>query len=153
MISDKGPQFWCDVFKDWCDRRGITPRFGAVGQHGSIALVERFILTLKNECTELILVPFRCEHLHLELMLFTQWYNQHRPHSALNGKTPHEVYRGIPPACEAPRFEPRVRWPPTAPCASPQSPISGDCGTLIQLELHYLSGRKHLPIITLKRAA
>jgi len=35
IISDKGQQFWCDLFKDWCDRQGITPRFGAVGQHGS----------------------------------------------------------------------------------------------------------------------
>jgi transposase InsO family protein len=48
IICDKGQQFWCGVFKDWCDGHGITPRFGAVGQHGSIALIERFILTLKN---------------------------------------------------------------------------------------------------------
>ena len=46
IICDKGQQFWCSAFKDWCDDQGITPRFGAVGQHGSIALVERFILTL-----------------------------------------------------------------------------------------------------------
>jgi transposase InsO family protein len=59
LICDKVQQFWCDVFKDWRDRQGITPRFGDVGQHGSIALVERFILTLKNECTRIILVPFR----------------------------------------------------------------------------------------------
>jgi hypothetical protein len=39
IICDKGQQFWCGVFKDWCDRQGITPRFGAVGQHGSIALI------------------------------------------------------------------------------------------------------------------
>jgi hypothetical protein len=40
LICDKGQQFWCDAFKAWCDGQGITPRFGAVGQHGSIALVE-----------------------------------------------------------------------------------------------------------------
>jgi hypothetical protein len=49
LICDKGQPFWCGVFKDWCDRQRITPRFGAVGQHGSIALIERFILSLKNE--------------------------------------------------------------------------------------------------------
>jgi hypothetical protein len=32
IICDKGQQFWCGAFKDWCDRQGITPRFGAVGQ-------------------------------------------------------------------------------------------------------------------------
>jgi len=59
IICDKGKQFRCDAFKAWCDGHGITPRFGAVGRHGSIALVERFILTLKNECTRIILVPLR----------------------------------------------------------------------------------------------
>ena len=59
VICDKGQQFWCDAFKDWCDRKVITPRFGAVGQHGSIALVERFILSLKNECTRRILMTLR----------------------------------------------------------------------------------------------
>jgi len=52
------------VFKDWCDRQGITPRFGAVGQHGSIALIERFILSLKNGCARIILVPLRTDAIH-----------------------------------------------------------------------------------------
>ena len=82
LICDKGPQFWCDAFKAWCDGQGITPRLGAVGQHGSIALVERFILTLKNECTRIILVPLRREAFHRELRFFEVWFNQHRPHSA-----------------------------------------------------------------------
>jgi len=36
IISDKGSQFWCDGFKAWCKRKGINPRFGAVGKYGSI---------------------------------------------------------------------------------------------------------------------
>jgi putative transposase len=111
IISDKGQQFWCDVFKDWCDGHGITPRFGAVGQHGSIALIERFILTLKNEGMRFILVPLRTDAFHQELMCFTCWYNQSRPHSSLNGRTPHEVYYDVFPACQRPRLEPRARWP------------------------------------------
>lgn len=27
IISDKGPQFWCDGFKTWCKNRDIKPRF------------------------------------------------------------------------------------------------------------------------------
>jgi hypothetical protein len=92
IICDKGQQFWCDVFKDWCDRQCITPRFGAVGQHGSIALVERSILCLKNECTRVTLVPLRGESFRREPMCYTHWFIQDRPHSALDGKTPHEVY-------------------------------------------------------------
>jgi transposase InsO family protein len=45
LICDRGPQFWCDG----CKHHGIRPRFGAVGQHGSIAVVERFIRSLKEE--------------------------------------------------------------------------------------------------------
>jgi transposase InsO family protein len=41
IICDKGQQFWCSVFKDWCDHHGITPRFGAVGQHSSVTLIHR----------------------------------------------------------------------------------------------------------------
>jgi transposase InsO family protein len=41
IICDKGPQFWCAGFKGWCKHRKIKPRFGAIGQHGSIAVIER----------------------------------------------------------------------------------------------------------------
>jgi len=153
IISDKGQQFWRSVFKDWCDHHGITPRFGAVGQHGSIAVVERFILTLKNECTRIILVPLRRDPFHQELTCFANWYNQSRPHSALNGKTPYEMYHEILPACQRPRVEPRLRWPRSSPCASPHAPIAGHCGAPIRLDVRYHRGRKHLPIVALRHAA
>ncbi len=57
IISDKGRQFWCEDFKAWCRHRTIRARFGAVGKYGSIAVVERFIRTLKDECTRRIIVP------------------------------------------------------------------------------------------------
>ena len=153
IICDKGQQFWCGVFKEWCDHYGITPRFGTVGQHGSIALIERLILSLKNECTRIILVPLRTDAFRQELSCFANWYNQSLPHSSLNGQTPHEVYHDLLPACERPRYEPRARWPRSAPCASPQAPVAGHCGTPIRLHVRYHCGRKHLPIVDLRRAA
>jgi transposase InsO family protein len=49
IIADKGKQFGCRSFKRWCRGRAICFRFGAVGEHGSIAIVERFIRSMKNE--------------------------------------------------------------------------------------------------------
>jgi transposase InsO family protein len=59
VIADKGREFFCGAFKGWCRRRGIRPRFGAVGKHGSIAIIERFIRSMKSECTRKILIPLR----------------------------------------------------------------------------------------------
>jgi transposase InsO family protein len=39
-ITDKGRQFWCDSFRQWCRLSGIRHRFGAVGKYGSLAIVE-----------------------------------------------------------------------------------------------------------------
>ena len=51
IISDKGSQFWCDGFKVWCKRRNIRPQFGAVGQYGNIAVLERFLCqSLRRSC-------------------------------------------------------------------------------------------------------
>jgi len=88
IVTDKGSQFWCSSFKDWCKATGIKPRFGAVGKYGSIAVVERFMRTLKDECTRVIRVPARRRDFRAELSLFAEWFNEHRPHIFLNGKTP-----------------------------------------------------------------
>ena len=69
---------------------------------------------------KLILGAFR-----KELLLFTEWYNEHRPNMALGGRTPAEVYSYSEPASEMPRMEPREKYPAASPCASPQAPIRG----------------------------
>ena len=111
LICDKGSQFWCPAFKDWRRRRGIKPRYGAVGQHGSLAMVERFILTMKTLCTRVILVPLRRQKMREELNRFAGWYNGSRPHMTLKGATPDEAYHRRHPACRYLRFEPRPKWP------------------------------------------
>ena len=153
LICDKGKQFWCQGFKDWCQREGIRPRFGAVGQHGSIAVVERFIQTVKVECTRRLLVSLRAKTFRQELSWFTVWYNEHRPHTTLGGRTPDEVYFHQRPANRSPRFEPRALWPRPAPCALPQVLVKGQPGVRIELEVSYQHSRKHLPVATIRRAA
>jgi len=124
-----------------------------VGKSGSIAIVERFIRSMKTECTRLILVPFRVQAMRTEVACFIAWYNEHRPHSALGGRTPLEVYRALPPANEAPRFEPRRHWPRKSRCASPAAPIKGRRGSRLELVVNHVDGRQHLPVVDLKRAA
>ena len=69
-----------DAFRRWVKRKSIQPpRYGAVGKHGSIAVVERLILTMKNEGTRRILIPQRRETFRGELVSFIDWYNEHRP--------------------------------------------------------------------------
>ncbi len=59
IIFDHGTQFYCTKILDWCEARKIKPRFGAVGKHGSIAVVERLHLSMKNECIASSLKPLR----------------------------------------------------------------------------------------------
>ena len=89
----------------------------------------------------------------LEISCFSNCYNHSRPHSSRHGRTPHEVYHDVLPACQRPRYEPRPRWPRSAPCASPPTPVAGHCGAHIRLDAHCHGDRKHLPIVELRRAA
>jgi putative transposase len=153
LVTDRGEQFRSRGFRRWCRRGGIAQRFGAVGKHGSIAVIERFIRTMKVECTRRLLVPYDRRSLRREVALYVFWYNAHRPHTKLEGRTPNEVYYGHPPACSAPRFEPRRSWPRGSPCAAPHAPVRCRRGTRLNCHISYVAGRKHLPIVTLDRAA
>jgi putative transposase len=153
LITDHGNQFIDGGFRRWCRRRAIRQRFGAVEKYGSLSVVERLIRTIKNECTRRLIVPYDRATLRRELSLFVEWYNGYRPHSRLEARTPDEVYFDLPPACRAPRIEPRRRWPRRSPCAGPQARVRGRRGQRLNLTVSYLAGRKHLPIVELKKAA
>ncbi len=143
VITDKGKQFWCRSFKAWCKRRGIRPRYGRIGEPASIAIVERFIRSMKQECTRCLLVPLSTEAMRREVRLYAIWYNTLRPHMALAGKTPREVYVGH--TARRRRLEPRPKWP-----NGPRRRAGADN---VQLAVGYVEGRKHLPVIELRRAA
>ncbi|MDA0833853.1 MAG: DDE-type integrase/transposase/recombinase [Planctomycetota bacterium] len=153
LICDKGVQFWGDDFKAWCRRRHIKPRFGAVGKHGSIALIERFIGTMKREGTRRVLIPLRRAQFREELKRFFDWYNEHRPHESLGGCTPDEIYHSLRPANSRPRCEPRSRWPRKSRCAAPQTLVAGQRGDRFSIKVDFVAGRKHLPVVRLQRAA
>jgi transposase InsO family protein len=76
LITDSGSQFVCGAFQRWCRVHGIRQRRGAVGQRGSIAVIERFFGTLKREGTRLLsAVPLQRRPWQRELSWFLAWYN------------------------------------------------------------------------------
>jgi len=139
-----------ETYEDWCAARGIKPRFGAIGEHGSIAVVERFILSLKNECTRRILVPLRIDEFREELLAYCRWYNVIRPHQSLCGQTPSEV-SGDVVAAVVPRFEPRLRLlESNQRCRKPESNVVPVDDLVLNVER--FEGRAHLPVVRLDRA-
>ncbi len=153
LVCDRGCQFDCHGFRRWCRRHGIRPRYGAIGRHGSIAVIERCIRTLKELVGQLPLVPLRRKAFRHELDLVADWYNEHRPHETLGGRTPNEAYYRRFPAHRRPRHEPRSRWPRGSPCAKPWALTRGRPGAQLELEVKFHAGRRHLPVVTLKRVA
>jgi transposase InsO family protein len=154
IVCDRDSIFDCEGFRRWVKRRGIKPpRYGAVGKHGSIAVVERMFKTVKVECTRRVMVSLRRQESRRELLSFADWYNEHRPHTTLQGRTPNEVYFKRWPANRKPRIEPRPRWPRPSPCANPQALVAGHPGDRFNLNVEHHDGRRHLPIVRLLRAA
>ena len=154
LVRDKRPQSWCDGFKGWCHRKGIKPpRYGAAGKHGSIAVIERLILTVKGLLGCLPRVPLRSAAFRCEVQLTIGWYNEHRPHTTLRGRTPNEVYLKRFPANRRPRFELRECWPLGSPCSRPWALVRGQAGAKVQFDVAFPAGRWHLPVVSVKRAA
>jgi transposase InsO family protein len=151
-VSDQGPQFR-DAFRAWCASHNVKPRFGAIGKHGSIAVTERFILSMKNEALQRILVPMRIDDMRTEVARYVGWYQEHRPHSSLRGATPGEVRRGERPAIRKPRLEPRARYPVEGTTAAPQTRVRGKPGCKLELVVSHLDGAAHLPVVEIRKAA
>jgi hypothetical protein len=151
-VTDQGPQFQSE-YRKWCECHGVKARFGAVGEHGSIALVERFILSFKREAFGAGLVPLGSAEIEELLEAYLAWYAIERPHQGLGGRTPLEVFDGKQPAHGRPRLEPRVRYPPNAPCAAPLVAVRGRPGAKVELIVEHPAGLPHLPVVRIRRAA
>ncbi|MBI5486429.1 MAG: transposase [Deltaproteobacteria bacterium] len=139
IITDSGAQIRHE-YVAWCKGLGVKPRFGAIGQYGSIAVVERAIKTLKEEGLRRIAVPLRQTEMVGEVEAFVGWTNVNRPHMSLVGATPSEVHRRARPARDGPRFEPRPRYP-----VPRGEKLRAAKGAVFRLTLGHHEGRPHLP--------
>jgi transposase InsO family protein len=148
LVTDRGAQFQGEYLA-WCERRRVRPRFGAVGRKGSIAVVERFIRSLKDECLRRTPVSLEIAAVRRELDAYVGWYNACRPHSALGvGVAPSDRLarpRALPAA-----FETRPRYPLRR--RGKRRRRRRLRGTLRLLIEHH-RGRLHLPVVTLREAA
>lgn len=92
LISDHEGVFTGAAFTELLKRWHVKQRLGAVGKHGSIAVTERVIWTLKYEW--LLCVPLIKGSGHLAVLCveFSNWYNGWRPHMRLDGAVPNDFY-------------------------------------------------------------
>ncbi len=111
LISDQEGVFISDAFRDLLTQRDVKQRLGAVGQHGSIAVTERVILTLKYEWLHRVPVIRGLDHLNQLLRDFAIYYNEYRGHATLCGAPPAVIHRGgqwIRPEKSARRLPPNI---------------------------------------------
>jgi len=92
IISDQASVFVGDAFAELLRQWNIKPRFGAVGEHGSIAVTERVIKTLKYEWLQRVPIIKGFDHLTLLCREFGSCYNTWRPHMTLEGLRPDDLY-------------------------------------------------------------
>jgi len=98
FVSDQGAQFTAQAFRTGLKALGTRQRFGTIGKTGSIAIIERLWRTLKEALGLGSFKPLTREDLERRLKTGLLHYAYLRPHQALEGATPAEVYFGIRPA-------------------------------------------------------
>ncbi len=138
FVSDKGSQFTAKRFRKTLRRFRIQHRFGAIGQCGSIAIIERLWRTLKDALSLRSFKPLMRVDLERRLEKGLYYYTYLRPHQGLASATPAEVYFRREPAHLAAVHPPRAR-PREGPVVSP-------------FEIDYLDPDKMLPVLIRKAA-
>ncbi len=94
LVTDHGRQFRSAAFKRALQRRGIRRRFGAIGKTGSLALIERFWRSMKEEYARGLFLYRPLRTIERQLQSFALWINRERPHQSLGNRTPDEVHSG-----------------------------------------------------------
>lgn len=128
LVSDHGRQFRSAAFRRALRRRGIRRRYGAIGRTGSLALIERFWRTMKEEYASGLFLYRPVKTIERSLLSFVSWFNGERPHQALGMRTPDEVQVGRR------RRRPRVM-------------------TRCVLAVSFIAGDRRLPVLRLRNAA
>ena len=130
LICDHGGQFG-DRFTATIETDGMTVVKGKVRQPSFNGKVERLFRTLRIWLRVAVL-PLRFPSLQRRLFHYQAWYNEHRPHASLGGRTTDEAWNSI----ELPE----------------SNPIRATDSDQILLQIHAQAhrGDPTLPVVTLK---
>ena len=85
-----GPEFISGALALWCEEKGITQQFIQPGKPTQNAYIERFNGSFRRD----VLDGYLFENIQQVRMLAEEWmedYNCHRPHDALNGRSPMDM--------------------------------------------------------------
>jgi transposase InsO family protein len=131
LVCDHGRQFTARLFGSFLVRHQIRRRFGAVGRPQAVARIDRFWRSLKDEFAGELFALKPIAKINRELVAYAMWFNRHRVHEGLGGRTPSAVFAG-----RAPRRLLRPR--------------KGERFVLCRRDL---VGNRALPVFSLRRAA
>ena len=87
---DNGPEFISTKLGLWCVGKGVTIQFIQPGKPTQNAYIERFNRSFRRD----VLDAYLFEDINQIRMLADEWmedYNNHRPHDALNGRSPMDL--------------------------------------------------------------
>jgi putative transposase len=98
--TDQGSQFTAGEFVDLLASRNIRISMDGRGAWRDNVFVERFWRSIKYE--EVYLRAYAsASEAKASIGRYIGFYNEHRPHSSLDGRTPHEVYFSTQPLVQA----------------------------------------------------
>ena len=94
IVIDNGCEFTSNAFRSWAARNNVALHFIDKGKPTQNAFIESFNGKFRNECLNEHWFE-SIEEARIETEKYRNIYNQERPHSSLNGLTPHEYLRSV----------------------------------------------------------
>lgn len=91
---DNGPEFISSALGFWCEEKGIALQFIQPGKPTQNAYIERFNGSFRRD----VLDAYLFENISQIKALAEEWmedYNNHRPHDALNGRSPVDLWKTL----------------------------------------------------------
>lgn len=94
LRCDNGPEMTSQHFLDWAHKRGIEIKYIQPGKPIQDAFIESFNSRLRDEClNENVFLDLADAKKKIER--WRRYYNEQRPHTSLNMKTPVEYERDL----------------------------------------------------------